>query len=123
MSHNIRRHRNVRRDLADIFVYLGQTRVSSSHRFLRETKATFQRLAEFPGMGARYEPDDPLFEGIRVFPVSRFKKYLVFYRPIAGGIEVLRVLHGARDIQGLLAEDLDFSGDEDDQPDGAPDPS
>ncbi len=123
MSHAIRRHRNVRRDLVDLFVYLGQTRVSSAHRFLRETDATFQRLAEFPGMGASYEPDDPLFEGIRVFPVSRFKTYLVFYRPIAGGIEVLRVLHGARDIHGLLAEALDLPEDEDDQPDEAPDPS
>jgi toxin ParE1/3/4 len=123
MSETLRRHRNVRRDLADIFVYLGRTRVSSAHRFLREAEATFRRLAEFPGMGVRYEPDDPLFEGIRVFPVSRFKKYLVFYRPLEGGIEVLRVLHGAREIRGILGEDLDIPEDEDDQPDEAPDPS
>lgn len=74
-------------------------------------------------MGARYEPDDPLSEDIRVFPVSRCKKYLIFYRPIAGGIEVLRVLHGVRDIHGLLAEDLDLPEDEDDQSDETPDPS
>jgi plasmid stabilization system protein ParE len=65
----------------------------------------------------------PLFEGIRVFPVSRFKKYLVFYRPIEGGIEVLRVLHGARDIQGLLADGLDMADYENDQPDEMPDSS
>ncbi len=76
MSQVIRRHRNVRRDLADIFVYLGRTRISSAHRFLREANATFRRLAESPGIGIRYEPDDPIFEGIRVSPVSRFKKYL-----------------------------------------------
>jgi plasmid stabilization system protein ParE len=35
---------------------------------------------------------------------SRFRKYLVFYRPIPGGIEVLRVLHGSRDIAAILAE-------------------
>jgi plasmid stabilization system protein ParE len=79
MSHEIRRHRNVGRDLADIFVYLGRTRVSSAHRFLRETEATFQQLARSPGIGARYEPDDPLFEGVGFFPISRFKKYIVFY--------------------------------------------
>jgi toxin ParE1/3/4 len=120
MSHAIRRRRNVRRDLADIFVYIGRTRISSAHRFLREVDATFQRLAAIPGIGARYEPDDPLFEGVRFFPVSRFKKYIVFYRPIEGGIEVLRVLHGARDFQGLLAEGFDTPDDEDDQPDEAP---
>ena len=123
MSHAIRRHRNVRRDLADIFVYLGRTRISSAHRFLREADATFQRLAESPGIGIRYEPDDPIFEGIRVSPVSRFKKYLIFYRPIEGGIEVLRVLHGARDIHGLLADGLDIADYEDDQPDDVPDSS
>jgi toxin ParE1/3/4 len=123
MSHSIRRHRNVRRDLADIFVYLGRTRISSAHRFLREADATFQRLAESPGIGIRYEPDDPIFEGIRVSPVSRFKKYLIFYRPIEGGIEVLRVLHGARDIHGLLADGLDIADYEDDQPDEVPDSS
>jgi plasmid stabilization system protein ParE len=56
MSHAIRRHRNVRRDLADIFVYLGQTRVSSAHRFLREVDATFQRLAAIPGIGTGATP-------------------------------------------------------------------
>jgi toxin ParE1/3/4 len=122
MSPAIRRHRNVRRDLADIFVYIGRTRVSSAHRFLREAEATFQRLASSPGIGVRYEPDDPLFEGVRCFPVSRFKKYLVFYRPVEGGIEILRVLHGARDIQGLLAEGFEPAGDdEDDASDEEPD--
>jgi toxin ParE1/3/4 len=115
MSHDIRRRRNVRQDLADLFVDLGRTRVSSAHRFLREAEATFQRLARSPGIGARYEPDDPLFEGVRFFPVSRFKKDLVFfYRSLESGIEILRILHGARDIQGLLAEGFDPPGDDED---------
>ncbi len=93
----------------------------SAHRSLREVEATFRRLAEFPGTGARYEADDPLFEGIRLSPVSRFKKYVICYRSIEGGIEVLRVLHGARDIPWLVAESLDIPGDEEDRPDEAPD--
>jgi toxin ParE1/3/4 len=114
MNRGIRCHRKVHRDLADIFVYLGRTRVSSAHRFLREAEATFERLAGAPGIGARYEPDDPLFDDVRVFPVSRFKKYLVFYRPIEDGVEFLRILHGARDVQGLLAEGFDIADDDDD---------
>jgi len=34
---------------------------------------------------------------MRVFPVKSFENYLVFYRPIRDGIEVVRVIHGARD--------------------------
>jgi toxin ParE1/3/4 len=28
--------------------------------------------------------------------------YLIFYRPLADGIEIVRVLHGARDIDSLF---------------------
>src|SRR5439155_11946499 len=84
-------------------------------RFLRAAEATFARLAGMPGMGVRYEPHEPIYAGLRFFPITRYRKYLVFYRPTPGGIEVLRVLHGARDIHGILAEEFgveDDAGDE-----------
>jgi len=42
--------------------------------------------------------------GSRVFPVRGFGKHLVFYRPVEDGIEILRVIHGARDIEALFEE-------------------
>jgi plasmid stabilization system protein ParE len=33
------------------------------------------------------------------------KRHVIFYRPMAEGIEVLRVLHGARDIDRILGGD------------------
>jgi toxin ParE1/3/4 len=39
--------------------------------------------------------------------VRRFRNYLIFYRPTDGGIEVIRVLHAARDISSILAEEGD----------------
>jgi hypothetical protein len=35
---------------------------------------------------------------LRSFRVKGFEKYLIFYGPIPGGIEVFHVLHGARDL-------------------------
>jgi toxin ParE1/3/4 len=67
-----------------------------------------------PGIGASYEHEHPALAGLRVFPISRFKKYLVFYRPVADGIEILRVLHGARDFHGLLGEGFDLLEDDED---------
>jgi toxin ParE1/3/4 len=75
-------------------------------RFLRAADSTLTMLAGMPGMGTRYNPDDPLYAELRYFPISRFLKYIVFYRPLVDGIEVLRVLHGARDLGGLLADDF-----------------
>jgi toxin ParE1/3/4 len=122
VSRRIFRQRPALIDLDEAADYLRQE--GGPHlavRFLREVDATLQSLAAIPGIGACYKPHDPLFEDVRIFPVSRFKKYLVFYRSIKDGIEVLRVLHGARDIQGLLAEGFEISFDGDDLPDEAPD--
>jgi len=49
-------------------------------------------LARMPEMGRkRFE----LSDGLRSFAVNR---YVIFYRPTSNGIEVIRVLHAARDI-------------------------
>jgi toxin ParE1/3/4 len=99
-------------DLTGIFRhYAREVGLRVADRFFAAAEATFTRLAHMPGMGTRYAPDEPLFADLRYFPVSRFRNYLVFYRPIPGGIEVLRVLHGARDIHGILAEEFGIEAD------------
>ena len=56
-------------------------------------------------MGSPREFQNSHLIGIRQWRVSGFENYLIFYRPIEDGIEVLRVLHGARDIEGLFREE------------------
>jgi hypothetical protein len=38
----------------------------------------------------------------------------VFYRPVADGIEIVRVLHGARDIQSILTDEFAPDDNEED---------
>ncbi|MBM3832603.1 MAG: type II toxin-antitoxin system RelE/ParE family toxin [Verrucomicrobia bacterium] len=47
-------------------------------------------------MGCRREGLTP---HLRSFPVAN---HLIFYRPMDGGIEVARILHGARDLPVLF---------------------
>ena len=42
---------------------------------------------------------DELAEGLRSFAVGR---YVIFYRPISEGVEIVRVLHGSRDIDAIF---------------------
>lgn len=56
----------------------------------------FPRLAEFPEMGRERTELSP---SMRSFPVSR---YIIFYRPGELGVAIVRILHGARDIEGLF---------------------
>jgi len=39
---------------------------------------------------------------VRSFPISDFNNYLIFYRPVPEGIQVLHVYHGARDVEALF---------------------
>jgi toxin ParE1/3/4 len=93
--------------------YLREAGLRVADRFFTEADATFIRLAGMPGIGARYEHDHPALADLCCFPVSRFRNYLVFYRVVSGGIEVIRVLHGARDIDNILAEEFGIEGDAD----------
>jgi toxin ParE1/3/4 len=109
MKGEIRRRARARQDLIDIFQrYAREAGVRVARRFRTEAEAALTRLAANPGMGTRYEAENPAFAGLRFFPLSsRFKSYVVSYRPTPEGIEVARVLHGARDIPSILAEDLE----------------
>jgi toxin ParE1/3/4 len=71
-------------------------------RFYDAAAATFLKLARMPGMGERRESANPRLAGLRVSRIDGFPNHVIFYRPIDGGIEVVRVLHGARDIDSVL---------------------
>ena len=90
------------RDLDEQFAYIAKHTLRAAERFLLAAKATFERLAAMPELGGTWEFEDPRLAGIRVWQVSGFEKYLVFYRPIPNGVEVVRVLHGARDIGAVF---------------------
>ncbi|MDR3622230.1 MAG: type II toxin-antitoxin system RelE/ParE family toxin [Paludisphaera borealis] len=95
-------------DLDDVFYhYLSQGSIRTARRFLAQTEATFQRLARMPSIGTLVDPDHPTRPTLRYMPVSRFRKYVVFYLPILGGIDVIRVLHGARDLESILDAEFD----------------
>jgi toxin ParE1/3/4 len=103
----IRRPR-AQRDLDEIASYLQQDSPNVAIRFLERAEETFALLASMPRMGRRYLSEHARLQDLRVWSVSGFDSYRIFYRPIDGGIEVVRVLHGARDIASVLeAEEVD----------------
>jgi toxin ParE1/3/4 len=103
----IHRRFRARLDLVDIFRHLVRDAgLGVARRFSAEAEATFTRLAGMPGMGTRTRYEHPALTDLRFFPISRYRKFLVFYRPVPDGIEIVRVLHGARDIDRILAEEF-----------------
>ena len=49
-------------------------------------------------MGPVYGFTSPGHSDVRFWPLSGFRNYLMLYRPISGGVEVIRIIHGARDL-------------------------
>jgi toxin ParE1/3/4 len=68
--------------------------------FIDRFRATCDSLDSFPEMGksrANLAPNlRSIVEG----------NYLIFYRPTSSGVEIVRVLHGARNLEALLGESL-----------------
>ena len=96
MSKKIHRRAQARQDLVDIFRYYArEAGFRVARRFLAQADATLNRLAGMPGIGTCYNHDHPALAGVRYFPISRFRVYVIFYRPVTDGIEIIRVLHGA----------------------------
>ena len=64
-------------------------------------------LAGQPEAGYRFFVRRPELQGMRRFPLSDgFEKTLLFYVPRNEGIEMVRVLHGNRDLERLLMEGI-----------------
>ncbi len=82
--------------------YLAHDNIEAARRFLNAAEATFAQLARTPGMGRMWQSADERLRGVRVWRIGGFERWLVFYRPIDRGIEVLHVIHGARDIEAIL---------------------
>jgi len=99
-------------DLDEVAEYIQRGGPSAAVRFLRSAEQTFSLLARSPSIGVRFDPDTPALTELRCFPVDKFRNYLVFYRPSDDGIEVVRVLHGARDIRRNLIGDPDIVDEE-----------
>jgi toxin ParE1/3/4 len=83
-------------DLIEIWTYVAADNLAAADRLLDRIDEACANLAEHPRMGPA-RPD--LAEGLRYFVVGG---YLVMYREVPGGVDIVRVAHGARDLPGLF---------------------
>jgi toxin ParE1/3/4 len=85
-----------RKDLDDIWWYIAQENPVAADSLIARLLQKLPTLASMPQMGRKR---DDLFSGLRSFPVG---DYVIFYSPLKDGVEVVRVLHGARDLPPLF---------------------
>ncbi len=64
--------------------------------------AAFIRIANNPRSGAPCDFKAEELQGVRRMPIHKFSKHLIFYRVDADQAFILRVVHGARDLESLF---------------------
>ncbi len=85
-----------RSDLDEIWFYVARDNPDAADKFIRAITSRFPKLANMPHLGRSREELSPR---LRSFPIGR---HIIFYRPMENGIEIARVLDGARDLPPLF---------------------
>ena len=90
-------------DLREIALRISKDNPEAADRFLTAASDAFDLLKRHPRIG-RLRSFSVV--GIRSWVISDFANYIVFYLPTATEVQILAVVHGARDVSGVMAQRL-----------------
>jgi toxin ParE1/3/4 len=76
--------------------YIAGHHFNASLRFLECVEETVRRLAICPVSGSPVKFNYSGAKGLRVIAVQRYRNYLIYFRPLADRIQLVRLVHGAR---------------------------
>ena len=89
-------------DLEEIWEYVAQENPDAARKLIKEITNKFKFLRDHPQIGRE---QNTLLGTLRSFPV---KNYIILYQPHDDGIEILRILHAARNIERILGHFIDL---------------
>ena len=89
-------------DIDEAALYIAQDSLENALRLYDAIDTTYRLIRAHPKRWPLYKIDHPRLQGIRRRAVSGFRHYLVFCRVNDQVVEVIRVLHWARDIPAIL---------------------
>jgi toxin ParE1/3/4 len=84
-------------DLEDIWIHIARDSPVNATRFITRILERCERLADMPATGRSRGDLGPDLRSVAL------GNYLIIYRPIEDGIEIVRVLHGRRDLDALFS--------------------
>jgi toxin ParE1/3/4 len=83
-------------DVDEIHDYIARDKPAAAIRWVEQTREQFKFLARSPAAGQARDDVQP---GLRSFSHGN---YVIFCRPQSDALEIVRVLHGRRDIRALF---------------------
>jgi toxin ParE1/3/4 len=89
-------------DLDEQSLHIAKDSVNAALRFLDAADSAFDRLRSFPGVGTRRQFLHSDLKDVRSWPIPEFEKHVIFYRVSPGLVDILRVVHTARDLDRIF---------------------
>ncbi|NOY42547.1 MAG: type II toxin-antitoxin system RelE/ParE family toxin [Planctomycetes bacterium] len=83
-------------DLLDHAKYIAQDKPDAAYRWIEKVESTCELLAENPEMGERRQTRG--FGQCRSFTSGN---YVIFFRSVSDGVEIVRIVRAERDIDSL----------------------
>jgi len=93
-------------DLLAVAEFISQTSEEAAFRFLDAANTEFLKLCRQPFLGRERQPIQSLLRNVRSWSISEFPQHIIFYRVEDECIRIVRVLHGARDIDQMLENEF-----------------
>ena len=97
----IRKHTRAKLDVLEIYAHLGNDSERVAERFLTNLDQAIHTLTETPMIGRKSDIAVSGYPAPRIWHVPGFEDFLIFYVPSDEELEIVRVLHGKRDIESL----------------------
>jgi len=91
-------------DLREIGLRIAVDNPDAADRFLTAAKESFELLRRHPRIGRLRSFSLP---GVRSWVIPDFQNHLVFYLPTGTEVQILAVMHGARELASALAPRLE----------------
>ena len=88
-----------RQDLIDIGDYIARDSRANARRFVARLQGRCRQIGHAP---LSYRSREDLASGLRMAPLGR---YVIFFRMLDDTVRIERVLHGARNLPGVLVPD------------------
>ena len=105
MSYSLRVRPAAIADVDEMALYIARDNLDAALRFYDAVDRTYRQIRQHPRRYPRFELDEPRLGELRKCAVAGFRRYLVFYGIDGDAVEVIRVLHGARDLPSVLEDE------------------
>jgi toxin ParE1/3/4 len=89
-------------DVDGIAIFIAKDSTERASKFYDAVALTYKKIVEHPGRWPVYGFAKRSLKDLRKHTVVGFSDYLVFYRVDADMVEIVRVVHGARDLPALF---------------------